>query len=86
MIDEHITMDGEEIELLELYESQFGETPPVAFLDSETSKRMLLRAFQDNRPFNEKDVAQETKSDDNAVQPATWPRYRTQKNVTEVNH
>jgi hypothetical protein len=38
--EEHVTMDGEEWELLERYEAQFGETPPVAFLDPKTSKRI----------------------------------------------
>jgi hypothetical protein len=29
-----VTMDSKELELLERYEAQFGETPPVAFLES----------------------------------------------------
>jgi hypothetical protein len=29
---EHVTMDGTELRLLERYEVQFGETPPVHFL------------------------------------------------------
>jgi hypothetical protein len=86
MNDEHITMDGEEIELLEQYEAQFGETPPVAFLDSETSKRMLLRAFQDNRPFNEKDVELEIKNNDETVQPISLPMYRMHKPTNAVIH
>jgi hypothetical protein len=53
---EHVTMDGEERVLLERYEAQFGETPPVAFLDPITSKRMIKRALRNNCPFNEKDV------------------------------
>ena len=48
-------MDGEERVLLERYEAQFGETPPVAFLDPITSKRMIKRALRNNCPFNEKD-------------------------------
>ncbi len=54
--EEHVTMDGEEVELLERYEARFGETPPVAFLDPKTSKRMLKAALRNNRPFNEKDL------------------------------
>ena len=54
--EEHVTMDGEEWELLERYEAQFGETPPVAFLDPNTSKRMIKAAIRKNRPFNEKDL------------------------------
>ena len=56
--EEHVTMDGEEWELLERYEAQFGETPPVAFLDPNTSKRMIKAAIRKNRPFNEKDLEQ----------------------------
>jgi hypothetical protein len=54
--EEHVTMDGEEWELLERYEALFGETPPVAFLDPDTSKRMIKAALRENRPFNEKDL------------------------------
>jgi hypothetical protein len=53
---EHITMDGEELVLLERYDARFGETPSVAFLDPITSKRMIKRALRNNCPFNEKDV------------------------------
>jgi hypothetical protein len=56
---ERATMDGEERVLLERYEAQFGETPPVAFLDPITSKRMIERALRNNCPFNEKDVEAE---------------------------
>jgi hypothetical protein len=54
--EEYVTMDGEELELLERYEEQFGETPPVAFLDPNTSKRMIKTALRKNHPFNEKDL------------------------------
>ena len=56
---QRVTMDGEECVLLERYEAQFGETPPVAFLDPITSKKMIKRALRNNCPFNEKDVAEE---------------------------
>ena len=56
--EERVTMDGEEWELLERYEAQFGETPPVAFLAPNTSKRMIKAAIRKNRPFNEKDLEQ----------------------------
>jgi hypothetical protein len=55
----HVTMDSKELELLERYEAQFGETPPVAFLDPQTSKRMIVDALRNNRPFNEKDLESE---------------------------
>ena len=44
--EEHVTMDGEEWELLERYEAHFGETPPVAFLHPNTSKRMIKAALR----------------------------------------
>jgi hypothetical protein len=53
---EHITMDGEEVKLLEKYERKFGETPPIAFIDPETSKKMMRKALRDNLAFNEKDL------------------------------
>ena len=53
---EHITMDGEEVKLLEKYEQKFGETPPIAFIDTETSKKMMRKALRDNLPFNEKEL------------------------------
>jgi len=53
---EHVTMDGNEAKLLDRYEAQFGETPPIAFLDPQTSKRMMMAAIQNNRPFNEEDL------------------------------
>ena len=53
---EHVTMDGNEAKLLDRYEAQFGETPPIAFLDPQTSKRMMMDAIRNNRPFNEKDL------------------------------
>ena len=72
MTDQHITMDGEECDLIERYEAVFGETPPVAFLDPETSMRMMLRAFQENRPFDEADVARETQDDDDHIAFTAW--------------
>jgi hypothetical protein len=53
---EHITMDGEEVKLLEKYEQKFRETPPIAFVDPETSKKMMRKALRDNLPFNEKEL------------------------------
>jgi hypothetical protein len=52
----HITMDGEELQLLARYEEQFGETPPIYFLAPATSKRIIIDALRRNRPFNEKDL------------------------------
>ena len=57
---EHITMDGEEMELLARYEAQFGEIPFVAFLDPQRSKRMIRDSLRNNRPFNLKDLESES--------------------------
>ncbi len=32
IVHNHVTIDGEELQLLERYEEQFGETPPIYFL------------------------------------------------------
>ena len=48
---EHVTMDGNEAKLLDRYEAQFGETPPIAFLDPQTSKRLMMDAIRNNRPL-----------------------------------
>jgi hypothetical protein len=53
---EYVTMDGEEAKLLDKCQKQFGETPPIAFIDPKTSKSMMRKALQDNTPFNEKDL------------------------------
>jgi hypothetical protein len=54
--DKYVTMDGEELELLHRYETQFGETPMVAFLHPQTSKKMIRNALRRKRPFNERDM------------------------------
>jgi hypothetical protein len=54
--NEWITMDGEEAELIDRYEDQFGEVPPVAFLDPETSKKLITDALRNSRPFSESDL------------------------------
>jgi hypothetical protein len=57
---EPVTMDGNEAKLLDRYEAQFGETPPIAFLDPQTSKRLMMDAIRNNRPINEKDLRSTT--------------------------
>lgn len=54
-IDE-ITMDAEEIILLDRYEKEFREVPPVAFLDPGLSKRLIKQALRSKTPFSEKDL------------------------------
>ncbi len=58
MNDQHITMDGEEMELIEKYEERFGCVPPVAFLDPPTSKKMMRGSLGSNRPFSECDISE----------------------------
>jgi hypothetical protein len=62
MNDKHITMDGEEIELIEKYEEKFGSVPPVAFLDPPTSKKMIRESLDSNRPFSESDISEDWES------------------------
>ncbi len=45
-----------ELDLLEEYEKKFNETPPVAFLDPNTSKKLMRKAINNGVPFNEKDL------------------------------
>jgi hypothetical protein len=44
------------LELLNRYETQFGETPMVAFLHPQTSKKMIRDALRKKRPFNGRDM------------------------------
>jgi hypothetical protein len=62
MENDEITMDTEEMILLDCYEKEFGEIPPVAFLDPELSKRLIKQALRSKTPFNEKDL--DSMSDD----------------------
>jgi hypothetical protein len=62
-------MDGNEAKLLDRYEAQFGETPPIAFLDPQTSKRLMMDAIRNNRPFNEKDLASDPDDPDEKKRP-----------------
>jgi hypothetical protein len=62
MNDHQITMDGEEMELIEKYERKFGCVPPVAFLDPPTSKKMIKESLRSNRPFNESDISEDWES------------------------
>ena len=62
MNDQQVTMDGEEMELIEKYERKFGCVPPVAFLDPPTSKKMIRESLRSNRPFNESDISEDSES------------------------
>jgi hypothetical protein len=62
MNDQQVTMDGEEMELIEKYERKFGCVPPVAFLDPPTSKKMIRESLRSNRPFSESDVSEDWES------------------------
>jgi len=55
-VSKHVTMDGEELWLLEQYEERFGETPPAYFLAPAASKRLIRAALRRNRRFDEMDV------------------------------
>ncbi len=53
-MNDQVTMDAEEIRLLDRYEAEFKEVPPIAFCDPETSKRLLKEALNSKIPFNER--------------------------------
>jgi hypothetical protein len=56
MKKDEITMDAEEMILLDRYQQEFKEAPPVAFLDPELSKRLIKQALRFKTPFSEKDL------------------------------
>ncbi len=56
MDTDNITMDAEEMRLLDRYEKEFGETPPVAFMYPKTSKKIIRQALATKKPFSEKDL------------------------------
>ena len=45
-----------EMDLMDLYVERFGETPPIAFLDPDTSKRLMRQSLSSGKPFSEKDL------------------------------
>ena len=55
MGEQHITMDDVEMKLIDKYEEKFGCMPPVAFLDPQTSKKMIRESLGSNCPFSEAD-------------------------------
>ena len=57
-VNARVTMDGEELWLLERYEERFGETPPVYFFALARSKKLIVSALKRNRPFDEKDLVE----------------------------
>jgi hypothetical protein len=54
--EHHVTMDGEELALLEKYERTFGEVPLIAFLHPQTSKKLMRIALKSNRPVTVDDL------------------------------
>jgi len=55
-VNARVTMDGEELWLLERYEERFGEAPTVYFLAPATPKRLIVSALKRTCPLDEKDV------------------------------
>ena len=55
-MNDDTTIDEEELKLLNRYEAEFKETPPIAFLDPRVSKRLLKEALRSKIPFSEKDL------------------------------
>ena len=61
MGEQHITMDDVEMKLIDKYEEKFGCVPPVAFLDPQTSKKMIRESLGSNRPISEADFNEDWK-------------------------
>ena len=59
MSGQHITIDDEEMELIEKYEQKFACVPPVAFLDPPTSKKKIRASLRSNRLFCEGDIKED---------------------------
>ncbi len=59
MSDQHITMDDKEAKLIDKYEEKFGCMPLVAFLDPQTSKKMIRESLGSNRPISEADFSED---------------------------
>ncbi|MFZ4537632.1 hypothetical protein [Propionivibrio sp.] len=55
-MNDRMTIDGDEMMLLDRYEAEFKETPPVAFLDPALSKKLLKEALRSKTPFGEKEL------------------------------
>ena len=55
-MDDRITIDAEELELLSRYEEEFKETPPIAFLAPKESKILLRASLKSGIPFGEKEL------------------------------
>ena len=52
-----ITIDEEELDLIDLYEAEFKEVPFIAFLHPDVSKKLLRKALRSKEPIKYKEIA-----------------------------
>ena len=76
--EDRVTIDGAELALLEKYEQAFGEVPPVAFLDPQTSKKLMRIALKSKRPITDNDLKSDlpsaSRGSDVVRKPSSSPR------------
>lgn len=54
-----ITIDEEEMILIDRYEAMFKEVPFIAFLHPDESKRLLKKALKSKTPYKFEDIGKE---------------------------
>lgn len=54
-----ITIDEEELILIERYEAMFNEIPFIAFLHPDESKKLLKKALKSKTPYKFEDIGKE---------------------------
>jgi hypothetical protein len=55
-MDDRVTIDAEEMALIDRYEAEFKEIPFIAFLDPKTSKKLIREALRSRIPFGIKEL------------------------------
>ncbi|MBK7236329.1 MAG: hypothetical protein IPI02_12125 [Sterolibacteriaceae bacterium] len=55
-MEDTVTIDEEEMMLIDLYEAKFKETPFIAFIHPDLSKQLLKRALKSNKPYKFEEI------------------------------
>ena len=55
-MEDTITIDEDEMILINRYEAMFNEIPFIAFLHPDESKRLLKKALKSKTPYKFKDI------------------------------
>jgi len=55
-MDDRVTIDAEEMALIDRYEAEFKEIPFIAFLDPRASKKLVREALRSKTPFGIKEL------------------------------